>query len=338
MTLPPLPLIDGVLFMDNSGWLESMQTCDRYLEYKALHRRIESGEKAALNFGSAIHLALEHRYRKYGTEFLPDTYYAEVAKILTSFFDEHPVPADDFRNLNWADTVIRKHNEKYEIEEFALLGDPDTNKPMVELSFSVPLFTWKGRLDDKDVVIPIIYTGRIDLPVVLDGQLYVMDHKTTSMLGAQFFERMKMSSQPKGYCWAMQKATGKQVAGYVVNAIRTKQPPLYVTEGRTSSKGKNQSPETWWNESLQRERYHLQPNELEEWEQNTIALVNQFFKNYQAGYFPMKTTQCTNFGRCPYYDVCSLASEDRGVMLNSGRFTENVWTPLQSPTQPKATV
>jgi hypothetical protein len=333
--LPPLPLIDGCLFIDNSGWIESLQTCHRLLQYKSLALRIGVGEKPALNFGSAIHLALEHRYRKYKTDPVPDSYWNEVGIIFTEYFMEHPVPIDDWRNMNWAMKTMKEYLKKYESEDFALLGDKDGNV-MVELPFAIELYRHVGfYYDGKEI--PVIYTGRIDLPVVLpDATNWILDHKTTAMVGQQFFDRMRLSSQQKGYCWAFEQLTGKKVSGYVVNVIRSKQPPDYVLRGEPSSRGKSTSPEAWWNESLQRERFYIQPSSLHEWKHNTIELVEEFFWHYQRGYLPMETALgCTAYGRCPYFDVCTTAPEDRNVMLMSGMYADNEWSPLHQPTQSK---
>lgn len=342
--LPPLPLIDGCLFIDNSGWIESLQTCHRLLQYKSLALRIGVGEKPALNFGSAIHLALEHRYRKYKTDPVPDSYWNEVGVILTEYFMEHPVPIDDWRNMNWAMKTMKEYLKKYESEDFALLGDKDGNV-MVELPFAIELFRWRGELNDGSgardanysTEIPVIYTGRIDLPVVLpDSTYWVMDHKTTAMIGAQHWDKMRMSSQQRGYCWSFQQLTGKKVSGYCVNTIRSKQPPDYVLRGEPSSRGKSTSPEAWWNESLQRERFYVSQKTLDEWKYNTISLVEEFFWHYQRGYLPMETALgCSAYGRCPYFDVCTTDPDDRDVMLQSGMYTTNEWSPLKQPTQAK---
>ena len=333
--LPTLPLIDGCLFIDNSSWIEGFSTCYRFLQYKSLNLRVPYADKPSLNFGSAIHLALEHRYRKYKNGYVDDQYYSEVGELLTKFFDEHPPAAGEWRTLNWAMSVIKRYNERYDMESFSLLVD-DKKEPMVELSFALPLYThttgvW-GFATDQPPKIPIIYSGRIDLPVSVGGQTFVVDHKTTSILGPSFFERMKMSAQQKGYCWAFEQLTDVSVSGYIINAIRTKEPPAYVMYNTKQGK---YTPESWWQESLQRERFLLKPGELDEWKRNTIALVEEFFHHYQSGYMPMKTTWCTQFGRCPYFDVCSMAEEDRGVMLASGMFTDNVWSPLKEPSQAK---
>ena len=330
--------------------MESMSTCYRYLQYKSLNLRIPAAGKPSLNFGSAIHLALEHRYRKYGTGYVDDQFYNEVAAMFTEFFAKNEAPEGDWRTLNWAMTLLRRYVERYDLETFNLLSDKE-GKPMVELSFALPLFTWKGMAEHPeagwvDWEVPIIYTGRIDLPIQIDDQIFVMDHKTTStfvfgpsMSFKSFFDAMKMSAQQKGYCWAFRELTGVKPAGYMVNAIRTAEPPQYVLTGKESSRtnreGIKATPEKWWNDSFQRERFILEDKELDEWRDNTIALVEEFFYNYSKGIMPMKTAWCTAYGRCPYLDVCSLPSDTRDVMLSSDLFTDNTWTPLNKPTQSK---
>ncbi len=333
-TLPSLPLIDGALFVDNS-MLELLTTCPRALQYNRFERRIAAVSKPSLSFGSAVHLALEHRYKTY-KNLTPDAVLdSEVSDLLTKFFEENPV-GEDYRNLNWAQKIVKKYNEKYDIEPFQLMVGPD-GQPLVELSFALPLFTHyiyhpEGADLCDPIAVPVIYTGRIDLPVLWDSQLFIIDHKTTSMIGQQFFDKMKMSAQQKGYCWAFEQLTGKKVHGYCINAIRVKEPPLSLGKegGRTK-----QTEATWWNDSFQRERYFLQPGEMEEWKTNCIALIEEMFYHYQKGLLPMKTAWCSQFGRCQYYDVCSLPASDRNLMLESGMFTENLWNPLKTPTNAK---
>lgn len=339
----PLPLIDGCLFIDNSGWMESITTCPRSLEYKQLYKRIPASESAALNFGSAIHLALEHRYRNYLAQPVGDQFYNEIADLFNSFFESHPPQQEDYRNMNWAMEVVKRYMNRYSTEQFSLLVDKD-NKPIVELAFALPLFSYFPKTDSavykqtNGNCVPVFYTGKIDLPIELDNQIFVCDHKTTSILGDGFWSAMKRSSQFRGYAWAMQELTGKKVSGFMVNAIRVKQPPEWVTNPMVKARGKVQTPEAWWQESLQRERYHLNPGELDEWKANTIANVEEMFWHYERGYFPMRTTYCVSkYGRCPYFDVCSLQPHDRGAYLSSGLFQENSWSPLNKfqPTQSK---
>jgi len=255
--------------------------------------------------------------------------------------------------------AVQKLNETGEEESKPCFFCEETgqSKMMVELPFTVDLFWWEGIVPTAalaegfpaeqifysgdgfaKVQIRVLYCGRIDLPHILDGSLFVMDHKTTSMLGNGFYEQMRMSAQQKGYCWSFEQLTGQKVRGYQVNTIRVKEPPKYVTEGKASSRtGKVTTAESWWDESLQREKYLLSDGELNEWHRNTIGLIKEFFWHYQNDYFPKKTSWCVSkYGKCTYYDVCSLfPSEQRGILLHSGNFQENKWTPLIEPSQSK---
>lgn len=354
-TLPPLPLIDGALFIDNSGFVEGINTCTRYLQYKVINGRISAGEKSSLNFGSAIHLALEHRYKNWQNREVDQQYYNDIGAMFDKFFAEHPPQSDDFRTMNWAMELVREYNNRYGIEEFSLLADKQTGKPWVELPFALGLcqihpvtlkcLTWSGKKEELEpYFVGVCFTGKIDIVCSIDNNIYVLDHKTSEKIGNQFWDEYRMSSQPRGYAWAFQEITGIKPHGYIINCIRSKDKPQYVMKGKNYTReGKTTTPEQWWKDTYQRERFIIKhdQDELGEWKQNTIDLVEEFFWHYSRGYFPMKTKWCAIYGRCPYYDVCSLAKEDRGVMLASGMFQDNTWSPLNKndalvqPTQPK---
>lgn len=316
----PLPLEEGVLCIDNS-FLEWLTTCPRGCEYNRILKRTSKGSKPSLDFGTAIHSALEHRYKAFGTQPVIETdCYEQQGKILEKFFEENPPPEDDYRNLNWALEVVRHYNTRYNIEPFNLLTD-DEGKPLVELSFALPLFDYEHPTAG---LVPVYYTGRIDLPIVQDGRIYVMDHKTTSLMGQTFFDDLRVSPQQVGYAWAFEQLTQKKVNGFLINAIRSKQAPMKPKGGL----------DAWWEENFQRQREYLYPHSFPEWHYNTIALVEEFMWHHARGYFPQKKKWCVGkYGHCQYYQVCDTPPENRGVMLSAPNlYMENVWSPLKKPT------
>lgn len=310
-TLPPIPLVDGCFLIDNST-IETLTTCPRALQYQKLNQRVLAGGKTALHFGSAIHLALEHRYKTCGSG-QPD--YAvedEQGQLLVKYFEQNPPPLDDHRNAEHCFNLIKHYNQRYPVEPFKLLFDAKTQKPMVELSFMLPLYTRKDGMR-------VFYTGRIDLPVNWDGGVIIIDHKTTSMLGSTFFDELSMSAQQLGYSWAFQELSGLPVRGFCINALRTSKKPMKPKNGDAA----------WWDESIQRNITYLRPGQLEEWRTNAIALVEEFFWHYDNQYMPMKTKWCVGkYGKCSYFDVCNLPPEQRIEQLNSSLFTDNIWSPL----------
>lgn len=362
MNLPPLPLRNGALYLDYSHGLDNLLTCMRKTEYNFLRNRIRADDAVALNFGTAVHLAMELRYQRYGTGSVDQHYFDDLSRVLSLHFTEHPAPMDDWRNMNWCMELIRHYLGRYPTEDFELLewtmprkcdhcrssAEVDSSrefptgecpfcsgtgfsKRMVEVSFHTKLCDLRYTEPYSDIshALPVFYTGKIDLPVLLHGKLLINDHKTSSIMGAMVFDQLNMSDQQKGYCWAFQQTTGLAVDGYAPNVIRSKEPPQYVLNG-TEFRGKKGTITQWWEESFQRDYHYLGTGELEAWHRNTVAKVEEFLWHYSRDYLPMEPTACTRFGRCAYYDVCStFPLADRLVLLQSPMFKDNTWSPLK---------
>ncbi len=202
---------------------------------------------------------------------------------------------------------------------------------MSEIPFAVKLFDYSPNTDDEIVVmqsktglysIPIYYHGFIDLLISRNGLLYVMDFKSTSQLGPSYWDDKKAIAQPKGYSWALEQLLGVRVHGYLIRAIRTIPPPKYVAEGRANTKGEFKKIADWWDESLSQQSFELGPGELDEWKENAISQVKQFFYHYQQGVFPQNKSICSGkYGKCQYFEVCStFPTSDRNQLLNSTMF------------------
>lgn len=311
-----LPLISGnTFFIDNSS-MEYLHTCPRSAEYFILQRRISSADKVALNFGGAMHAALEHRYTNYG-EIVDGNCLPGMYRILDDWFANKPNPEDDFRQPGYAKNVIAGYMEKYATEEFSVLEG--NGKPMVEMSFAVPLATIRN--------VNVVFTGRIDLSVMCDGKLWLPDHKTSVMLGPQMIKEQKMSSQWKGYCWAFRETTGRTPYGAIINGIRVR-PPNITVKGQ--EKRRDVVPD-----DFQRFRLILEDHHIDEWKANTIDILTDFINDVTTkSSLPMKTKWCVGkYGPCPYYEVCELPPSSRNAMLSSGLFMDNTWSPLQQTKQ-----
>lgn len=313
---------DNCLFIDNSA-LETLQTCPRAFEYSQILRRILATENAGLMFGELCHLVLEHRFRRCGNKEVPPEVESEQAKIIEDFFSTHTFPEDDFRNANWAmEIFVTRYNQRYGREQFDLLFDKD-GKPLIEVPFCEPL----TQIDD----LKVFYTGKIDLPLTLHGQILTLDNKTSSVLDSKgsFFNAQRINPQFIGYCWAMHRVTGIMPSGFEINAIRTSPPPDYVLENK--KKGRY-DPDEWWAVAYQRHKEYLQPWMIPEWERNVIALVEELVWNMKRNYLPQKKCWCVGkYGVCQYYSVCDTPPTSRGIVLESNMFKNNDWSPLKQP-------
>lgn len=324
--LPLLPLIDGYLFIDNS-FIEKMQCCARSAEYNYLHGRRLTGERSALNFGSAWHAAMQARYQHPSYD-MPDLdCFTSMTEAARKHFDDKPQPDGEYRNLSHLCNMISAYNRKHDNEPFEIL-ETDKGK-IVEHPFAVEIphsFYLPCKIghesnymkDDGtfEQLIKVIYTGRIDLAIRQDNMLFTLDHKTTFMYGSGFWNDQKMTGQHVGYCWALDNILGIDTRGYVVNAACTRAP----------SKSRP-LPDA---DDFQRQTYFIEPDRKAEWLENLIELIKQFLYHYESNYMPMSTKWCVGkYGACQYFDVCSLPRTQRLPMLQSGLFEHEDWSPLE---------
>lgn len=321
----PLPILDDdTLLIDNSS-LEVGCTCHRAMEYYFCRKRQTASERSALRFGGIIHKALDLRYRAASPMHAqsPAVESVMLASLDNDFSAWQP-PEDDFRTHSFAVELINKYGIAYPFESFEVVRLPD-GSPFVEVPFAIPL----GEVEinsDVTVLLPsggtatrhvttlkIVWTGKIDLAYVNDGRYYILDHKTTSMMGPSFFQDFELSHPMHGYCWAAEQLLGKPIYGYVINALATRKP---TKTGKALE--------------FERKVYHLSRPHLDEWKTDTLHIVTDIVSSAVRGYMPKMTKWCVGkYGTCQFHKVCTLPPEQRDFMLGSGEYEQVVWSPLK---------
>jgi hypothetical protein len=311
--IPRPPLVDeqGRMLIDNSS-LEHFTTCARSAEYYLVERREPSYHRSALSFGGLIHKALEVFYLNGGAEGDFNSFLKAIYEMADKHFDTHPTEDGDFRTKEkFLDTMI-SYWTAAETDHFKILSINE--EPFVEKYFQLPLGSveFNGEYNGKPLKnIDVFWTGRIDMIVEMDGKFWILDHKTTSIMGETFFADFVNSSQAKGYVWAAQQLLQKPVEGFYLNAIATRKPSKTGIPFQRETK-----------------RYPYDPEHISEWEFNTLTLVSDFLSHLTREYFPMETKWCVGkYGKCKYFDVCSLPPSQREVTLYSNLYTDVTWNP-----------
>ena len=305
--------------------IEVIQQCPRQAQYAFLNKRVLGDKQVALNFGGGMHEALRYRY-----ETCPDLVSsgdeAQQYEILAKHFCENELPMVGHRTLELAQALITGYNRKYQGETFSVLHI--NGKPAVELPFPVFLEEFKVGND----IIKVFYCGKIDLVVKENDQMFVLDHKTTSIMGDGFFRELSVSPQMEGYCWALQQTLEITPMGWIVNAIRVPRPEKRENQKPRKLLYSNNNGIVIVEDDFQRGKTFLREGQLEEWKTNLIALIEEFFWHHSRGYLPLKRKACVHkYGQCQFFDVCCLPKEHREIMLSSGVYVENTWTPLRKP-------
>lgn len=167
--------------------------CPRYGYYRHIKRIIPIADEAPLRFGAIFHQALDAWHAKEGT---PEVKLANAVKICES------VPRnldDDARTPETATRIIKEYAAHYAKEPWELLDS--------ECEFTIDM----GQ--DR------MYVGRIDKNIKWNsGFIYVLDHKTTKILGSSFFSQFRPSVQMTGYAYACRELFGS-CSGIVIDAI-----------------------------------------------------------------------------------------------------------------------
>ena len=298
------------LRIDNSS-LESFTTCARNAEHTLVDKKRPAGRRSPLEFGSAIHDALEHRYRLAVNRPLTDEEKHQVIQRAVSYLTTvSPPEADDWRNASQAHDVLVKYFETYATEVFTVLD--------VENAFSLPLCEIPVDLVDPRTkqhvdLVKVYWTGKMDVIARnLNNQTFLIDHKTSSMLGPSYYRQFENSQQMHGYCWAASEIYNTPVRTVLINVLGSRKP---TRTGKSIQ--------------LERQFYHYPNYMIDNWRHNVETLVADFLSHYFRDYFPMQTAWCVGkYGDCPFLDVCLLEPAQRRVMLDSANYEDNTWSPL----------
>lgn len=320
------------LEIDNSA-LSNFLSCPRSYEYNVIYGR-DTANRDALNYGSAIHHALEMFY-KY------DLDVEATIAALQDAFHAKPTDSDSWRTFEHGAEAIRRYIAWHtQMPPWQLLSDRSGVR-CVENSFRHFLFSWvperplvldwpiqlvadnvKEETSLVDAVaartmrtpvsqIDVYFTGKIDMLVEQDGTTFVVDHKTTSIEGSTFWAQFNLSRQMRGYCWAAAQMRGHAVNAAMIDAIIGRKPT-----------------KTGIAHEYSRQRYHYSNEQLADWHRSTVAHIHSLLEMFARGYFPENTDSCYGKFRCQFSDVCTLPRATQPSALRSGAFAPRTWNPL----------
>ena len=264
--------------------------------------------KIALDFGKAFHEVLDHLYRVHGTAYRSAAQNEEVIRYAQQVPLE--TPEDDYRTRSYLLQAVGKYLQDYPAESFSIAAMP-SGIPAIELPFARPLGVIESPIFGK---ITIVWTGKIDMLYRQPSRLGIIDHKTTSMMGPQFFAEFDISHQFYGYAEATEYILHEPVAEVTINGLGCRKP---------SVKGTGKQYE------FSRHIITISRALLAEWKQDCLSAITSFIRFAEDGYFPKYTKWCINkYGPCQYRSICTLNPEYREAALATSEFIPVTWSPL----------
>jgi len=326
--------------IDNST-LTTYLTCPRSFEFNAIYGR-DTAYRDALNYGSAIHHALEHFYRHDAPLEDDNVGGVGVLDVLHRAFLAKPTDSDSWRTFEHAAESIRRYIRWHEQMPPWSLVEHDGSRA-VELAFRIPLFVYEVGFADHPHIAPwppalvadaatggvadlntalgvtavrrihVNFTGKIDMIVEQDGALAVVDHKTTSIEGSTFWSQFTLSPQMLGYCWAASQLLDRPVRSAIIDALIGRKPT-----------------KTGIPHEYARQRYHYSAEQIDEWHADVESHIRTLLVNFMRGVFPRNTNSCYGKFPCQFRDVCPLPRNVQASALRSGAFVPRTWSPLET--------
>lgn len=306
MNLDNLITPEGVMYIDNSMLEESYTKCPRMFEYAHVQKRVPAEPNLALRLGGALHAGLAYRHRE-PVWIGSSEQTAEMTRIAVKYMEDNPCENEGYRNVATLKLALSHYNNEYKVGDEVVTHN---GAPLVEAAFPVPLGHFTLQSSGRKVL--VVYTGRIDAVVREHEEIFVFDTKTTFMLGTNFWTDWVLKPAPRGYCWALERATGLRPAGYIIDAVNIRPPTAKGTQTI----------------ACERQHFRLSPHAINEWYQNLVSKIKRLFQDLDNGFLPMWDACVGKYKVCPYHDVCTLPPESRTTMLASGIFKHNDWTPL----------
>ena len=162
--------------------------------------------------------------------------------------------------------------------------------------------------------IDIIWTGRLDMLYQIGDTITLLDHKTTSVMGATYFDDYDLSTAMIGYCLACDKlSTPFHVREFIINAIALR---------KITRTGKGVT--------FERRAFTVTDDMIAEWYRDITITLEQFFGSIlDHQYTPKNPKWCLGkYGTCSYHEVCTSCPSLRPSLLNSNIFQDVTWDPL----------
>jgi hypothetical protein len=348
--LPPLPIVDGVLSIDNS-FCEAEQRCAVYAHNIYGHRRVSGFDDPAQHFGKAFHAAMEWRYKNCASKAPTKAEELEMEKVVEAAFidrkvgfdenglaiiSETPihVSEDEYRNVGRCKEVVAAYNAEYRDEPFECVAtEMGLERELGELGGD---FVWCascaavnsvtyygschgcGGLDTHPI--KVNYQGRIDGAVRYTQKIMPRDFKTMKQIDRdREAAKWSMSGQMRGYCFLLSdpKLGFGDVTSFWIDQVVVR-PPTSTARAKLPRN------------DFFRDQHSCTKESIAEWQRDTLLRVENWLRScLSPSGPPMSRSSCVWPKKCQFIDVCQLPTpEQRSAWLQSGAFKDNEFRPL----------
>lgn len=299
----------------NSSSLGLLLTCMRKSKYSLVDKWKSKTEGMPLVYGSAIHKAMEVFYSHGSRERTIPADFDEVALTIAggytaphkhflydavqAFVTEgeplRNLPDTDKRSLASGIWLLGHYFKTYLHDTYII--HTDSKGPLTERFASYVIF------ESERLKITLFGTIDFILRNEATGEILPGDHKTSSMMGMEFLNRVKPNHQYTGYAWLARKCLDITSENFLINGIGVKARPLTARGG----------PPTFTRQITRRT-----DADFAEFIDVLKYAVENFLRCEESGVWPLgHVDSCSSFGGCSFLEVCSAPNQLRENILEA---------------------
>lgn len=299
----------------NYSSLSILQECPRKSQFTFIDGLRAKMDSPATLFGGAVHKALETFYSAPREERLIPRNFNEMSDLMAygnpaatdellyrciGDFVEHAAPlrglADtDKRSLSSGIWMLQHYFKTYISDPWEVLLDE--NGPIVERRCEIELY------DSPELKIIAFGTIDVILRNAQTGVILAADHKTSSIIGNDFYNRLVTNLQYSLYDYCAKNVLKLNSTGFLVNCLEVKARPLTARGGPPK---------------FIRQVTTRSIEQSEEMIQTFITEVKGFLQNKENNFFPLgHVNACASYGGCQFLDVCGSPSNIRPSIIDS---------------------
>ena len=196
---------------------------------------------------------------------------------------------DDFKNFNTAVDHFNAYLEYFK-------DDKDFIEVIAtEKKFSCPILP-ENSLEEKLLkkIAELIFTGKIDLCVKMDGMKWILDFKTTGWYLKKVIQQATRSPQLLGYSYAGDKVLGFKPEGCLFS---------FAYLGSTKSKVTGNYGKVRFD--FRRIPHVFTAGDIEAWKLSFITTAIDIQRSKDENIWPESFDSCFQYGTCPYLRLCN---------------------------------
>ncbi|BFH12646.1 PD-(D/E)XK nuclease family protein [Paenibacillus melissococcoides] len=264
--------------------LQTRKNCPKMDYWRNIRGLVPIRKKQSLNIGGAFHIGMETR---------------SVEKAVM-YMRNSSVPAnqEEAEELELAVAIVEGMITGA-LQRWPRLGIE--NYP--EQKFEVPIFNPATGSASKSFRLG----GKTDELLRLeDGTWWLMEYKTASQIGQAYIERLDLDSQITTYIHGLQLKYPEIVISGVFYRI-AKKPSIRQTKKETFEEFRQrvirdyqERPDFYF---FEQQLYRSQ-KDLQEFREELWGFTQEYLFAKRSGIHYKNTSRCTEYGRCPYIDLC----------------------------------